>query len=62
MEIVLDIPPESDNISIGFFQTGPGATWFAQPDVEEVDKSVPVTSEDDEPVKRPLAPQINLGK
>ena len=42
-EVVLDIPPHSDRISIGVQLTGPGEVWMGDLDFEVVGPEVPVT-------------------
>lgn len=38
--VVLDVPPDADTLSIGFYMAGSGKLWLANPDVETVSKSV----------------------
>jgi hypothetical protein len=42
--IVLDVPPESTKIKIGYLRTGPGTVWLSNGSFEVVDKQVPTTS------------------
>jgi len=43
VEIVLDIPPMSDEISLGFMLNGKGQVWVDDIKITIVDQSVPVT-------------------
>lgn len=43
-EIVLDVPENSKTINYGVLLTGQGEVWFDNFQLEEVDKSVPVTN------------------
>ncbi|MCH9651237.1 MAG: hypothetical protein K0U98_23635 [Deltaproteobacteria bacterium] len=41
--VVLDIPQEAESIAFGFLISGNGQLWVDEVDLEEVDKSIPVT-------------------
>ena len=42
-QIVLDVAPESSAIALGILVSGKGKVWMAEPMLEVVDASVPVT-------------------
>jgi len=58
--IVVDIPAEASDITIGFFLVGPGSIWMAKPSLEVVGNDVPVTSSSAKNL--PPEPQLDLNQ
>jgi hypothetical protein len=59
-QIVVDVPPEASDITIGFFLVGPGTVWMAKPSFEVVGSDVPVTSSTGKNL--PPEPQLDLNQ
>jgi hypothetical protein len=59
-EVVVDVPPESSDVTIGFFLVGSGTVWMAKPSFEVVGNDVPVTSSTAKNL--PAEPQLDLNQ
>jgi hypothetical protein len=57
-QIVVDVPPEASDITLGFFLVGPGTVWMAKPSFEVVGNDVAITSSTGKNL--PPEPQLDL--
>jgi hypothetical protein len=57
-QIVVDVPAEASDITLGCFLVGPGTLWMAKPSFEVVGNDVPVTSSTGKNL--PPEPQLDL--
>ena len=58
--IVVEVPTEASDITIGFFLVGSGSIWMAKPSLEVVGNDVPVTSSSAKNL--PSEPQLDLNQ